>query len=69
MEVFLASLFSVIIIFITVFFMLKVFIVAFKRNDISLRKFIMLSFSSILIGLLVALVLPFGYEKIIDFIY
>ncbi|MCM3236508.1 hypothetical protein M3589_02095 [Heyndrickxia oleronia] len=69
MEVILASLFSVIIIFITVFFMLKVFIVAFKRNDISLRKFIMLSSSSILIGLLVALVLPIGYEKIIDFIY
>ncbi|MDN3020079.1 hypothetical protein PH210_28460 [Paenibacillus sp. BSR1-1] len=68
MEVILASVFSAIIIFITVFFMMKVFIIAFKRNDISLRKCIIFSTSSIVIGLLVASVLPFGYQKIIDYI-
>ncbi|WP_335712699.1 hypothetical protein [Neobacillus drentensis] len=68
MEVILASVFSAIIIFITVFFMMKLFIIAFKRNDISLRKCIIFSTSSIVIGLLVASVLPFGYQKIIDYI-
>ncbi|MEY2196691.1 hypothetical protein AB7942_28845 [Neobacillus sp. BF23-41] len=68
MEVILASVFSAIIIFITIFFMMKVFIIAFKRNDISLRKCIIFSTFSIVIGLLVASVLPFGYQKIIDYI-
>ncbi|PFP25973.1 hypothetical protein COJ96_19695 [Bacillus sp. AFS073361] len=68
MEVILASVFSAIIIFITVFFMMKVYIIAFKRNDISLRKCIIFSTSSIVIGLLVAGVLPFGYQKIMDYI-
>jgi FtsH-binding integral membrane protein len=69
MEVIIASVSSDIIIFITVFFVMKVCIIAFKRNDISLRKFIILSTSSIVICLLVAFVLPFGYQKIIDYIY
>nr|WP_026565346.1 hypothetical protein [Bacillus sp. UNC41MFS5] len=69
MEVILASVFSDIIIFITIFFMMKVFVIGFKRNDISLRKFIFLSTSSITIGLLVAIVLPVGYQKIINYIY
>jgi hypothetical protein len=69
MEVILASVFSAIIIFITVFYMMKVFIIAYKRNEISLPKFIVYSTSSIVIGVLVASVLPFGYQKIIDYIY
>ncbi|MGG0725189.1 hypothetical protein ABE069_24635 [Bacillus mycoides] len=40
----------------------------YKRNDISLRKFILLSSVSIVIGCLVSFVLPFGYEKIFDYI-
>ncbi|WHY69559.1 hypothetical protein [Neobacillus sp. SuZ13] len=68
MEVILASVFSAIIISITVFSMMKVFIYAFRKNDISLRKCIILSTSSIVIGLLVASVLPFGFQKIMDFI-
>ncbi|MBV7507368.1 hypothetical protein KW850_19190 [Bacillus sp. sid0103] len=68
MEVILASVFSAIILFITVFFMMKVFNIAFKRNEISLRKCIIFSTSSIVIGLLVASVLPFGYQKIIDYV-
>ncbi|WP_078378703.1 hypothetical protein [Sutcliffiella halmapala] len=68
MEVILVSIFSAIIIFITVFFMMKAFIIAYKRNELSLRKFIVLSNSSIVIGILVASVLPFGYQGIFDFI-
>jgi FtsH-binding integral membrane protein len=64
MEVILTSVFSAIIILITVFFMMKVFIIAYKRKEISLRKFIILSVSSIVIGVIVASVLPFGYQKI-----
>jgi high-affinity Fe2+/Pb2+ permease len=69
MEVILASVFSAIIIFITVFYMIKAFIIAYKRNEISLRKFTVFSTSAIVIGILVASVLPFGYQKLIDYIY
>jgi FtsH-binding integral membrane protein len=67
MEVILTSVFSAIIILITVFFMMKVFIIAYKRKEISLRKFIILSVSSIVIGVIVASVLPFGYQKIYQY--
>jgi FtsH-binding integral membrane protein len=67
MEVILTSVFSAIIILITVFFMMKVFIITYKRKEISLRKFIMLSVSSIVIGVIVASVLPFGYQKIYQY--
>ena len=69
MEVILTSVFSAIIIFTTVFFMMKAFMIAYKRNEISLRKFIVFSTSSIVIGVIVASVLPFGYLKIFEYIY
>ncbi|RJS59016.1 hypothetical protein [Bacillus sp. PK3_68] len=69
MEVILTSIFSAIIIFITVFYMVKVFIVAYKRKEISTRKFIAFSASSILIGVIIASVLPFAYQKILHYIY
>ena len=69
MEVILTSVFSAIIIFITVFSMIKAFMIAYKRNEISLRKFIVFSTSSIVIGVIVASILPFGYLKIFEFIY
>ncbi|WP_041964194.1 hypothetical protein [Mesobacillus selenatarsenatis] len=69
MEVILASVFSAIIIFITVFSMVKVLIIAFNRKEISFRKLIIFSTSSIVIGLLVAYLLPFGYQKILDYLY
>lgn len=68
MEVFLTSVFSAIILFITVFSMIKVFVIAYKRNEISLRKFIVFSTTSIVIGSIIAIVLPFGYQKIFDYI-
>lgn len=69
MEVMAASVFSAIIIFITVFSMIRVFIIAFKRKEISLRKFIIFTISSIVTGLIIASVLPFVYKKIFHYFY
>ncbi|WP_341320423.1 hypothetical protein NSQ62_12280 [Solibacillus sp. FSL H8-0523] len=69
MEVLLTSVFSAIIIIITVYFMIKVFIIAYKRKEISLQKFIVFSTTSIVIGVTIASVLPAGYQKIFDYIY
>jgi hypothetical protein len=69
MEVILTSVFSAIIIFMTVFYLMKAFNIAYKRNEISLRKFIVFSTSSIVIGVIVASVLPFVYQKIWDSLY
>ncbi|MED1408233.1 MULTISPECIES: hypothetical protein [Bacillus] len=68
MEVFLVAAFSAIIIMMTVFVIIKACFTGYKRNDISFRKFILLSGASIVIGCLVSFVLPFGYEKIFDYI-
>ncbi|WP_342431012.1 hypothetical protein [Neobacillus sp. FSL H8-0543] len=69
MEVILISVTSAIIIFMTVIYLMKAFNIAYKRNEISLRKFIVFSTSSIGIGVIVASVLPFGYQKIWDSLY
>jgi hypothetical protein len=68
MEVILTSVFSAIIILITVFSMMKVFIIAYKRKEIPLRKLIFFSASSIVIGVIVAFVLPFVYQHIVEYI-
>lgn len=68
MPVFLTSLFSAMIIFITVLFMIKVLSIAYKREEISVLKFRVLAASYIVIGVLVASVLPFGYQRIFDII-
>jgi hypothetical protein len=68
MEVFLVAAFSAMIIMMTVFVIIKACFTGYKRNDISFRKFIFLSSVSIMLGCLVSWVLPFGYEKILDYI-
>ncbi|EJQ49476.1 hypothetical protein IEQ_02931 [Bacillus cereus BAG6X1-2] len=68
MEIFLVAAFSTIIIMMTVFVIIKACFTGYKRNDISFRKFILLSSTSVVIGCLVSFVLPFGYEKIFDYI-
>ena len=68
MEVILTVTYSSIIIFMTIFFILKACIIAYTRNDLSLRKLIFVSSSSITIGIIVIGVLPFIYEKIYDYI-
>jgi len=69
MEVIITSVFSAIIIFITVFFLMKAFFIAYKRNEISRRQFVFFSTSSIVTGLIIASVLPFGYQMIVNYIY
>jgi hypothetical protein len=69
MELILISIFSAIIIFITVFSMVKVLFIAFKRKEISLGQLIIFSSSTIVIGVLIATLLPFGFQKIVDYIY
>ncbi|MEG9295277.1 hypothetical protein V6B33_02345 [Mangrovibacillus sp. Mu-81] len=66
MAVILTSVFSAIIIIITVFSMIKVFIIAYKRNEISQRKIVVYSTSVIVIGVIVASILPFGYQRIMN---
>lgn len=68
-EVLLASFYSIIIIFITVTALIKVFNVAIRRKEISERKYKVLVTSSIMIGLLIASVLPLGYQKIFEFMF
>ncbi len=68
MEVFLVAIFSATIIMMTVFVITKACFTGYKRNDISFRKFIFLLSVSMMIGCLVSWVLPFGYEKILDYI-
>ncbi|MBP1969855.1 hypothetical protein J2Z83_001963 [Virgibacillus natechei] len=50
MEVILISIFSAIIIFITVYSMIKVLNIAYKRGEITLKKFRFLVTFSIVIG-------------------
>jgi hypothetical protein len=69
MPVILASIFSAIIILITVYHILKVLSIAHKRKEITQRKRFVIAASSILTGLAVSLVLPFAYQKIMDIIY
>jgi hypothetical protein len=68
MEVFLASAFSALIIAITVFSMIKVLMIAYKRKELTLRKFIIYTAAAVMIGLLTASVLPVGYQKIFSLI-
>ncbi|WNF25015.1 hypothetical protein [Mesobacillus jeotgali] len=68
MPVILISLFSAIIIVITVYSMVKVLSIAYKREEISVLKFRVLATSFIATGILVAVLLPFGYQRLFDLI-
>lgn len=66
MEVIAASIFSALIILITVFAMVKVLLIAYKRKEISQRKLIIYTATAITVGLTISFVLPFGYQKIFN---
>ncbi|WP_394233691.1 hypothetical protein [Niallia oryzisoli] len=68
MAVITASVFSILIIFMTIYSMIKVFIIAKKRNEISLQKSIIYSALSITVGFIVASILPFGYQLVFDYV-
>ena len=64
MPVFLISFFSVVILFMTVYSIIKALKIALKRDEISKRKYRLMVASSIFIGTFIAVVLPFGYERL-----
>ncbi|MGD7043103.1 hypothetical protein [Jeotgalibacillus proteolyticus] len=66
MEVFLISFFSAVIIFITVHSIIKVLNIALNRDEISKRKYRLMMAVSIFVGTFVALVLPFGYQRLFE---
>ncbi|XXM73272.1 hypothetical protein ACQ0QQ_05095 [Lysinibacillus sphaericus] len=68
MEVILISAFSAFIIAMTVFYIIKALRIAYKRNELTLRKFILYTASSVITGLIIASILPFGYGKIFSLI-
>jgi hypothetical protein len=64
--VILTSIFSVIIIFTTVLSMIKVLNIAYKRKEISILKYRVLAISFVMAGMILALILPFGYQKMFE---
>ncbi|MGE7981970.1 hypothetical protein [Solibacillus sp. NPDC093137] len=68
MPVIMTSVFSAIIIFITVFSMIKVLSIAYKRKEISMSKYRVYATFFIVAGILVAAIIPFGYQKIYEMI-
>ncbi|PFG12257.1 hypothetical protein [Bacillus sp. es.036] len=66
MEVFLISFFSAVIIYITVHSIIQALNIALNRNEISKRKYCLFMAISIFIGTFVAVVLPFGYQRLFD---
>jgi hypothetical protein len=66
MPVILISLLSAIIIFNTVYSMIKVLNIAYKREEISILKYRVLATFFIGIGMLLTVVLPFGYQRLFD---
>jgi hypothetical protein len=69
MELILISIFTTIIIFMTVYSLIKVLNIAYKRGEISLRNCRLLVTSSIVIGLFVGSTLPFVYQKMFDALF
>lgn len=66
MVVFLISFFSAVIIYMTVHSIIKALNIALNRNEISKRKYRLIKAISIFIGTLVAVVFPFGYQRLLD---
>jgi len=68
MPVILTSIFSAIIIFITVFSTIKVLSIAYRRKEISILKYRILAVSFTVVGMFIASILPFGYQKVFEII-
>ncbi|EZH64864.1 hypothetical protein DH09_20340 [Bacillaceae bacterium JMAK1] len=67
MQIFFAVLFSGLIIAITVTSIIKVLVIAYKRKEISKRKFFSMSTFSIIVGIVVLTVLPSLYDAIFTY--
>lgn len=68
MPVIIASIFSAIIIFITVTGIIKVAYIGYTRKEINHRKYIGYVSASIVIGGIIAITIPFAYEKIFTWV-
>jgi len=49
--------------------MLKVFRITYKKKQISFQKFIAYTTATIIVGLIAVVVLPIGYQKILEYLY
>ena len=61
---FIASIFSALIVFITVFGIIKVVHSGYTRKEINYRKYIVYVSSSVVVGGIITITIPFAYEKI-----
>ncbi|MGF2616442.1 hypothetical protein FZC84_01475 [Rossellomorea vietnamensis] len=66
MELFIFSVFTTLIIFMTAYFLVKLFNIAYKRQVITIRKFRVLSLTVIGFAVLITSILPFFYHKLIN---
>jgi hypothetical protein len=66
MEVILISIHSAIIIFITVFSLVKVLKIAYERKEITRMKLRLYVTTAIVVGVFIASALPIGYQKVFD---
>lgn len=68
MEVIIASMFSALIILITVLFMIRVLYIGYKRKEINFRQLFEYVSSAVAIGALIAISLPFAYAKLFHWV-
>ncbi|OCA83127.1 hypothetical protein A8F94_18540 [Bacillus sp. FJAT-27225] len=68
MPVILASIFSIFIVFMTVFSIIKVLHIGYNRKEITRQKYIGAAAATFMIGVAVSLLLPIGFQKVFDLI-
>lgn len=68
MEVIIASMFSALIILITVLFMIRVLYIGYKRKEINFRQLFVYVSSAVAVGALTAISLPFAYAKLFHWV-
>ncbi|MGM0846426.1 MAG: hypothetical protein ACQEUT_15735 [Bacillota bacterium] len=65
MELFLFFVFTTLIIFMTAYFLVKLFRFAYKKDAITIQKFRGMSLTVIIIAVVIVSVLPFFYHRLI----
>jgi formate hydrogenlyase subunit 3/multisubunit Na+/H+ antiporter MnhD subunit len=68
MPVIVASIFSALIIFITVTGIIRVLYIGYTRKEINHRKYIGYASASIVIGGIISITIPFAYERIFSWV-
>jgi len=69
MEIILTGIFLVIITLMTLFFLLKTFKIAYKRREITLRKYTFLTMTTTVICMTIAVILPVVFDRIFNSIF